>query len=1251
MRRTGLVSWARIALVTVSAAIAASLLIMPTAEGATPTSGTLTDASGPLTYTAGPFTLANPTPVPVVDQGPECANPVQPCDEYTLTVSLPNGYTAQHPNEIVRLSATWTDTGAGQSDYDLYVYKGTVTTTDGSEAPYTKSTNSGPTPETTAMPVSDGTHTYTVIVVPFQPTAETVNVSIDLAEGAPGGGGGGGVTNFGGPTPTQPNAPRYQILSPPEGSGANGSTGEFNIGFNPNTGNYMTSSTAKVWRVTPPEKRTPALPASGPALWTDVSPSIASTQSLDPILVTDQSTGRTFVSNFTADPGLLFAFSDDDGATWTQNTVSPPNGGADHQTVGVGPYPSSLAGINPLYPNAVYYCSQADLPDMCSRSDSGGLEFGPGVPANNGVVGCHHFHGHLKVDSDGTAYLPLKDCGGIEGGDISTDGGNTWTEFDVPNSGVSQSDPSIGIDKNKTAYYCYTPNDGSAHVAVSHDGGTTWTDDHDIGASVGAVQAVFPEAVAGDPGRAACGFLATDKAGDFNSANFDGSWYLFIATTIDGGKTWTTVNATPNDPVQGAGGLCLAGTLTCGANRNLLDFNEITLDSQGHVAYGYDDGCVTQTCVGGGGAKNDYVAFQRIARQTGGVSLYADPQYNPAEPVAPQQPYVSGTRDSSKADLTWNAPDNGGSDITAYKIFRGTSSGSETQIATVLGTKTTYEDAAVSSSVPTYYYKVVAVNAQGSSPASNEAGLVVSNLTPPNPCKAPGATILTDPTGDSLTGVSGTDLKSLEVSQPYQSGGSLKLRFELDTDPGLNPEAPGSYWYVSFKDPDGSVHAVRMWFDPSNPTVPTFESYIASGNTSGTVDGRFVKAGSEKPADASSSYDPTNGTIVLIATASDLGLAPGDAIVGFNAASVQPASTPVGGAAETIDEMPDGLGYQGTFTLQTNAACAPNAAPTASLVATQPSKEAPSKVTFDGSGSSDPDAGDSIASYTFDFGDGSPSVTQSTPTIEHTYTEGRYPATLSVKDTHGKQSFNTASMDIEVEAAPTSFGDDATQIAYPKGWHTVNDADASSGHYRLGVAKGLSFGFGTEAPDGEITLDYGKSANGGTADVYLDGTKVGTLDFKGGSGTASHPVFGSSFSTDLTAGEHTLTLQNVKGPVNIDDIKVSDGESDEQPASAPGQTTASTGSLKGSATSTSKVTVPSSATALSVFAEALTPVKFTVTIISPSGKALAQATSKNGIVSLAPAISKAGVYRVQITNAGSKKLLVFRAATPYLKVG
>ncbi len=108
----------------------------------TPSSGTLTDTSGPQTYTAGPFFVANPTPVIEVDAGPECFGSEQPCDDYALTVTLPSGYAAAHPNAAVQVTMSWTDNGSGASDYDLYIYKNPrsdcspqdCTSTDGTQA-------------------------------------------------------------------------------------------------------------------------------------------------------------------------------------------------------------------------------------------------------------------------------------------------------------------------------------------------------------------------------------------------------------------------------------------------------------------------------------------------------------------------------------------------------------------------------------------------------------------------------------------------------------------------------------------------------------------------------------------------------------------------------------------------------------------------------------------------------------------------------------------------------------------------------------------------------------------------------------------------------------------------------------------------------------------------------------------------------------------------------------------------------------
>jgi PKD repeat protein len=124
--------------------------------------------------------------------------------------------------------------------------------------------------------------------------------------------------------------------------------------------------------------------------------------------------------------------------------------------------------------------------------------------------------------------------------------------------------------------------------------------------------------------------------------------------------------------------------------------------------------------------------------------------------------------------------------------------------------------------------------------------------------------------------------------------------------------------------------------------------------------------------------------------------------------------------------MPDGLAFSGSYTVNDNQVCRPNNPPTAVLTATPTSGKAPLAVTLDGSGSFDPDTApppDTIASYTFNFGDGSAAVTQATPTISHTYFYNKacngvpcnYPAQLTVTESRGGlTSMNAARVVISV---------------------------------------------------------------------------------------------------------------------------------------------------------------------------------------------------------------------------------------------
>jgi YD repeat-containing protein len=436
-------------------------------------------------------------------------------------------------------------------------------------------------------------------------------------------------------------------------------SGEPSIGFDPRTNTAMYTSDTNSVRM--------SWDAQG-RLTTKNVPAFSSQLSLDPIGWTDQLTHRTFVSQLIGACSLM-SYSDDAGATWHQTQGCGADVLLDHQTVGGGPYrrentPAS-AGLTG-YPDAVYYCAQNSYSGTCARSDDGGLTFLAGTPAynvatpENGPEGgaCSAIHGHLRVAPDGVVYLPNKGCGGTPtagnltnseffGGapavSVSEDNGLTWTVRPVPGAhNPDESDPSVASDRASTTYFGWedgtNPSEttygrtSSARISVTKDHGKTWTKPYDVSSALGLRNVQFPEVIAGDPGRAAFAFLGTKGVGDDQHNGFVGEWHLYVATTIDGGKSWRTVDTTPHDPVQ-RGCISLQGTSNktiadkniC-SQRNLLDFNDITLDRQGRVLVAYADGCV-EACVTDPTSKSKG-AVDMVMRQTSGPLLYVKGSYS-----------------------------------------------------------------------------------------------------------------------------------------------------------------------------------------------------------------------------------------------------------------------------------------------------------------------------------------------------------------------------------------------------------------------------------------------------------------------------------------------------------------------------------------------------------------------------------------------------------------------------------------------
>ena len=636
------------------------------------------------------------------------------------------------------------------------------------------------------------------------------------------------------PTPT-PSAtpgsgsgtPRYQNYNPPPTNSFNG--GEPSIGVNWLTGKVMYLASFAAIRVGFDDCSSPARDT-----WTNTN--APSAVSLDPILFADHirlpgdtTPNRTFVSQLTGQDSVTFT-TDDDGVTYLPSQGGGIPSGVDHQTIGAGPYHAPL--LPTVYPNAVYYCSQDIAASFCARSDNGGTTFGAGTPIYTAAQ-CTGIHGHVKVAPDGTVYVPNRSCGGLAAVTVSTDNGISWTVRPVPTSSTTGFlvDPSVGIGTNNvgkpggqtsnTIYLGYQASNSHPKVAVSHDQGATWVNDQEVGQAFGIQNATFPEMVAGDDNRAAYAFFGTTVAGNYTSqASFPPSapWHLYIATTFDGGVTWTTVDATPTDPVQ-RGSICNLGTTSCmntPNDRNLLDFMDETVDAQGRTVVGYPDGCVG-ACVNG--TVNSFTALASIARQSGGKRLFVANDPNPAEPVVPAPPRVdSVVRDGTGlVTVKWSAPDNGGSPILSYNVFRRTSIGTYgAPLANVPAGTTTYVDSTADPATA-YFYKVTAINAIGQGVNCSE--FPITAPPPTNPCVGTGFLVDSDPTGDQVGAPMNADLdiQSVLIAEPFQTDGINRLVFTMKVA-DLSVLQPNRQYRI-------------VWTPPVPPAMAGTDRYYVGMNT------------------------------------------------------------------------------------------------------------------------------------------------------------------------------------------------------------------------------------------------------------------------------------------------------------------------------------------------------------------------------------------------------------------------------------
>jgi PKD repeat protein len=325
----------------------------------------------------------------------------------------------------------------------------------------------------------------------------------------------------------------------------------------------------------------------------------------------------------------------------------------------------------------------------------------------------------------------------------------------------------------------------------------------------------------------------------------------------------------------------------------------------------------------------------------------------------------------------------------------------------------------------------------------------------------------------------------------------------------------------------------------------------------------------------------------------------------------------------------------------------------------------PLTVNSNGSASYDVDSIDSIASYTFNFGDGGDDVTQSSPTIGHTFNEeGEYIVRLVVNDSRGKVSSNMAQFHVEVEDAsptptptpqpPSCMEDDSADIAYSNGWHLINYGNASGGHFRYHQGNNSSHFANLDfnvpsGSTGSITYSFAKSTKGGTADVYLDGVFKQTVNFAGSSGTTQAPEFKPDYNVQyggLSPGAHRLEVKNLKGVVYIDSFCLQNSVTATQPTTGPGTTTNQASSVSAGQTSSSGFTVPAGAQEISVVAESSLSVPYKLVLVNPSGVAVQTVDASNGVAVLNSTVNQGGTYLIKVVNVSLGPLQFTVTATP-----
>jgi hypothetical protein len=260
------------------------------------------------------------------------------------------------------------------------------------------------------------------------------------------------------------------------------------------------------------------------------------------------------------------------------------------------------------------YRTLAPAVTQIQRSNDGGLTYGPARTA--GAIGQV---GAIDVDQrDGTVYI-AGSTGQVCAGVPSLVGGEpltyTCTQAASDPGGVAHLFFIVKVAPNGTVYVAYS-NDHDIFLAHSSDKGQTWSLPVKVSNGPSAVTNVFPHLGTGKaPGSVGVVWYGTSNPLNDNNAD----WRVFYATSANAtaaSPTFSQVEA--GDHVIHSSNISEGG-LTGTANRNLIDYFQVSFDPVGAAVIAYADD------------HNDFDGHTYVTRQIGGPGVNGTPVPAPVE--------------------------------------------------------------------------------------------------------------------------------------------------------------------------------------------------------------------------------------------------------------------------------------------------------------------------------------------------------------------------------------------------------------------------------------------------------------------------------------------------------------------------------------------------------------------------------------------------------------------------------------------